>query len=102
MKTLELEDGAVQVDAAIVAEGLGLPPALLREGMRAGQIRGVSERGIGEHEGRYRLTFFSQHRRLRLVFDRNGSIIQRTTLDLGNRGPGFASSAQARVLSSFT
>lgn len=92
MKSLELEVGAVQVDAAIVAEGLGLPPALLREGMRTGEIRGVSERGVGEHAGRHRLTFFSQRRRFRLVFDSNGSIIQRTTLDLGDRG-GFASSS---------
>jgi hypothetical protein len=92
MKSLELEVGAVQVDASIVAEGLGLPPALLREGMRTGKIRGISERGVGEHEGRFRLTFFLQRRRFRLVFDSNGSIIQRTTLDLGNRG-GFASSS---------
>ena len=93
MKPLELEVGAVQIDASIIAEGLGLPTAVLREGMRTGQISGVSERGVGEHEGRYRLTFFSQRRRFRMVFDSSGSIIQRTTLDLGDLGGDSGSSA---------
>ena len=86
MTSLELEDGTIQVDAAFVAEGLGLAPERLREGMRSGEIKGVSEKGAGEHEGRYRLTLFSPQRRFRIVFDANGSILQRATLDFGDRG----------------
>src|SRR4051812_6829398 len=38
MKPIAFENGAVQIDAAIVAEGLGLAPDLLQEEMRAGRI----------------------------------------------------------------
>ena len=32
----------------------------------------------------YRLTFFSAHRRFRVVVDEGGAIIQRSTLDFGD------------------
>jgi hypothetical protein len=84
MKTLELEDGAIQIDAAIVAEGLGIMPPLLRERMREGKITSRLERGVDVDNGRYRLTFFSEHRRFRLIVDESGAIIQRSTLDFGH------------------
>jgi hypothetical protein len=46
MKPIEFENGAVQIDAAIVAEGLGLALPLLRKQMRAGKITSFAERGI--------------------------------------------------------
>lgn len=85
MKTLELEDGAIQIDAAIVAEGLGIMPPLLRERMREGKITSRLERGIDADNGRYRLTFFAEHRRFRLVVDESGVIVQRSTVDFGDR-----------------
>lgn len=83
MKPLVFEDGAVEIDAAVVADGLGLALPVLRECMRAGKITSLSEEGIDSDEGRHRLTFFSERRRFRIVVDRHGTIIQRSTLDYG-------------------
>jgi hypothetical protein len=84
MKPIEFENGAVQVDAAIIAEGLGLTPSLLQEEMRAGRITSLAERGVDADCGRYRLTFFSEHRRFRVVIDEAGAIIQRSAVDFGD------------------
>ena len=82
-KPIEFENGEVQIDASIVAEGLGVTLALLQEGMRAGQITSLAERGIDADVGRHRLTFFSEHRRFRVVVDASGAILQRSALDYG-------------------
>jgi hypothetical protein len=84
MKPVEFGDDGIEVDAAVVAEGLGITPALLQEQMRAGKITTVSERGVDADRGRHRLTFFTKHRRLRLVVDDHGAILQRSTLDFGD------------------
>jgi len=84
MKPIEFENGAVQIDAAIVAEGLGVAPSLLREAMRTGRITGVAERGVDADSGRHRLTFFSEHRRFRVVVDEAGAILQRSAVDFGD------------------
>jgi hypothetical protein len=85
MKSLEFEDGAFQIDATVVAKGLGIMPTLLMERLREGRITSLCERGIDADAGRYRLTFFSENRRFRLVVDESGSIVQRSTLDFGGR-----------------
>ncbi len=69
MKPIEFENGEVQIDAAIVAEGLGVTLPLLQQGMRAGSITSLAERGVDADLGRHRLTFFSEHRRFRVVVD---------------------------------
>ena len=84
MKPIEFENGAVQIDASIVAEGLGLALPLLQQGMRAGTITSLAERGVDADNGRHRLTFFSEHRRFRVVVDQTGTIIQRSALDFGD------------------
>ena len=84
MKPVEFENGAVAIDASVIAEGLGIALPLFREQMRAGQITGLSERGIDDDSGRYRLTFFSEHRRFRVVVDEAGAILQRSTIDFGD------------------
>ena len=86
MAVVEFEDGAIQVDAAVVAEGLGIEPAFVQEGMREGKITSLCERGVDEDEGRYRVTFFSESRRFRLVVDKEGNVLQRSALDFGERG----------------
>jgi len=84
MKPIEFENGEVQIDAAIVADGLGVTLALLQQGMRAGHITSLAERGVDADLGRHRLTFFSAHRRFRVVVDASGAIIQRSALDFGD------------------
>ena len=73
----EIEDAAIQVDGAIIAEGLAIEPFLLQERMREGSITSRCERGIGEDAGRYRLTFFTDKRQLMLVVDLQGTVLRR-------------------------
>ena len=65
--------------------------------MRAGKITSRSERGVDADIGRYRLTFFSEHRRFRVVVDEAGAILQRSTLNFGDL-PLPKVAAQARRL----
>jgi hypothetical protein len=85
MKSVEFCDGDVQIDASLIAEGLGLALPIFRQQMQAGRITSLSERGTDADLGRHRLTFFSKHRRFRLVIDDSGAIIQRSALDLAMR-----------------
>jgi hypothetical protein len=78
-------DGTVQIDAAIVAAELRLDPAAMPALLRAGAVTSVCERGTGEDAGRHRLTFFFASRRCRLVVDSAGRIIQRSSIDFGDR-----------------
>ena len=84
MKPVEISDGVVQVEASVIAEGLGLALPQFREQMQAGKITSLSERGTDADLGRHRLPFFSEHRRFRLIFDDSGTIIQRSALDFGD------------------
>jgi len=83
MKPVEFRDGDVQIDASVIAEGLGIALPVLRQQMQAGKITSLSERGVDADLGRHRLTFFSEHRRFRIVVDDSGAILQRSALDFG-------------------
>jgi hypothetical protein len=85
MAMIEFEEGAIQVDVTVVAKGLRLEPSLIQKRMREGTITSLCERGIDD-EGRYRLSFFSENRRLRLVVDDEGSVVQSSAIDFGDRG----------------
>lgn len=86
MAMIEFEDGAIQVDVAIVAKGLRIEPTLVQERMRDGKITTLCERGVDDDEGRHRLTFFSANRRFRLVVDEAGNVVQSSAVDFGDRG----------------
>jgi hypothetical protein len=85
MAAIEFEQGAIQVDAAIVGENLGVAPALVPGCMRDGTITSLCERGVDRDAGRYRLTFFRGNRRFRLIVDEGGTVIRRSTIDFGDR-----------------
>jgi Family of unknown function (DUF6522) len=85
MSLIAIQDGAIEIDASIVAQGLELEPSSVQAMMRAGEITSSSERGVNEDAGRYRLTFFHKSRRFRLVVDELGTIIQRSIIDFGDR-----------------
>lgn len=85
MSTVVFEEGAVSIDAAIVAEGFAIDPALVQRLMHEGKITSLCERGANEDTGRYRLTFFHDKRCLRLIIDATGNIIDQSTFDLGER-----------------
>jgi hypothetical protein len=81
---VEVGDGTIEVEASVIADGLGLALPQFRKQMQAGKITGISERGIDEDRGRHRLTFFTKHRRFRLVVDESGTFLQRSALDFGD------------------
>ena len=83
---IAFEADGITVDASLIAEGLELTPAAVQAGMRDGKITSRCERGIDDDAGRYRLTFFHGSRRLRLVVDEAGNIIQRSVVDFGELG----------------
>jgi hypothetical protein len=84
MKPVEIRDGVIQVEASVIAEGLGLALPQFRKQMQAGNITSLPERGTDADNGRHRLTFFSEHRRFRLVVDEGGTVIQRSAIDFGD------------------
>ena len=85
MYEVEIRDGFIQVHASIVGQGLGLEPLQVQRLMREGKLTSSCERGVDDDAGRYRLTFFHEGRRLRLVTDNTGRIIRRSLIDFGNR-----------------
>jgi hypothetical protein len=86
MNTVEFEQGAVRIDAGIIAAGLAIEPALILPLLREGKITSLCERGIRGDAGRMRLTFFHENRRLRLVTDAAGNIVDRSITDSDPRG----------------
>jgi Family of unknown function (DUF6522) len=75
----------ISVDAALIADGLGLDPASVPAGMGRGEIRAVCERGIDADHGLYRLTFFRPGHRVRLVVGTDGQVRQRSSIAFGKR-----------------
>lgn len=82
---IDVHRDVIEIDAAILAEGLGTVASHVPALMRNGEITGVCERGIGHNAGRHRLTFFHQGKRFRVIIDDDGRIIRRSTIDFGAR-----------------
>lgn len=82
--SVEFVDDGIEVDAAIVGEGLAIDTAHVLSLMREGKITSQCECGIGNDAGRYRLSFFSANRRLRLIVDHAGNILKRSVVDFGD------------------
>ena len=86
---IEFSDDTFVVDAALIGELLHLPATSVPMLMRKGKITSVCERGTGEDEGEFRLTFFHRNRRARLTTDSAGRLIRRSAIDFGDRAmPG--------------
>jgi hypothetical protein len=67
----------IEVDAATVAHALDLKLEVFKELMDTGRIRTLSERGVGDDLGRYRLSFWFGKRRFRMITDADGRLIAR-------------------------
>jgi hypothetical protein len=83
--TISFANGAIEVEAPVIAEALDLPPEVLMTMVRSGQITSLCERGVDADEGRHRLTFFHRRKRLRFVVDGRGQIIRRSIINFGDR-----------------
>lgn len=82
-RLVELGEDGVEVDAAVIAKGFKLNPDQVLDQLRSRAITSRYERGTGEDEGRNRLTFFSRSRRLQIIVDDKGALIQRRMIDFG-------------------
>ncbi|WP_424034084.1 DUF6522 family protein [Methylocella sp.] len=78
-------EGAIEVDARLIAQGLGLGVASLQALKRASKVTSLCERGVGNDLGLHRLTFFYGNRRFRLVVGQAGNVISRSSIDFGDR-----------------
>jgi len=85
MTVVEFDERTLSIDAADIGRGLNVEPSLVQVRMREGKITVLCERGFDEDAGRYRLTFFYENRRFRLVVDEEGNAVQRSTVDFGDR-----------------
>jgi hypothetical protein len=54
--------------------------------MRKGTLTSLCERGLDRDAGKFRLTFFHGRRRLRLIVDAAGNVIERAVAHNGERG----------------
>lgn len=80
---VEKNDNDFCVEASLVGELFGVSPSDVQTLMRTDAVTSHCERGIAEHEGEYRLTFFYRNRRARLSVDQTGRILRRSIVDFG-------------------
>ena len=67
---------SIEVDSALIAPGLGLEPTEFKRLLDTGKIRVLCERGTGEDAGAYRASYYLGDRRVRLVVDAAGNLLQ--------------------------
>jgi len=78
MSDIDLAEGAVNVNAAIIAADLGLRPDGVLGALRDGRLTAVCEKGVDQHSGQWRLTFYHEGRRLQLIVDQSGRVLERS------------------------
>ena len=67
---------SIEVDSAVIAPGLGLDVAEFKRLLDNGKIRVLCERGTAEDAGIYRASFYLGERRVRLLLDETGNMLQ--------------------------
>ncbi|WP_112322832.1 DUF6522 family protein [Oceanibium sediminis] len=82
MTTIERDGEDFVVPATILAEAFGLSEVEVRKNMRAENITSRSEKGVGEDDGRWRLTFHFRDRACRFIVDESGTILKRTSFPI--------------------
>lgn len=82
---LERNGEDFSIHASLLSDLLNVPSSCIQDLMRQKEITGLCERGEGEHEGQYRLTFFYKGRRARLSVDESGQVIRQSIVDFGDR-----------------
>ncbi|MBZ9798656.1 MULTISPECIES: DUF6522 family protein [unclassified Mesorhizobium] len=75
MTSVRWADGAPEIDAAVAARAMKFAVEYFMRQMQLGNIKGRVERGIGEDEGRYRLSLLYHDRELTMIVGPGGQII---------------------------
>ena len=79
MASIDPTDEGFQVEVELIAEGFGLTPDEVNRRMRDGRMTSRCEKGMGEDAGRWRLTFYSGGRTLRLTLGPDLQVISRAS-----------------------
>ncbi len=74
--TVSLDSGDVVIDAATLADWLGVDTGVLSEAIENGAIRTLVERGEGEDEGRIRLTVRYNNQQFCMIREPDGSLTE--------------------------
>jgi hypothetical protein len=82
---VEFQQDGISVDTNLIAEGFDMEPSSVQDFVRAGTLTSFCERGIDQDVGLYRLSFFYEGRRLRLIVDCEGRVLRRSLLNFGDR-----------------
>lgn len=82
---VEISDGVIVIDAEELAPLLKIAATDLPDLMRTKAVTSICERGVGDDEGHYRLSFFYRNRRVRLGVAPSGQVTRRMTVDFGDR-----------------
>ena len=82
MTEVERSDDGFVVAGRMLADAFGLTEEEVRRRMRRGAITSRSETGVGDDEGRWRLTFLHEERTLRLVVDDRGTVLKRASFPI--------------------
>lgn len=82
---VELNDGEFCIEARLLGDLFKVEPAAIPALMCGGMLTGVCERGVGDDDGKYRLSFFYGSRRVRLNVDAAGAVLQRSVVDFGDQ-----------------
>ncbi len=83
MTSVERNGDQFIVDAQMLAKAFDLSAEETRTRMQDGQITSLCEAGEGEDANRWRLTFRHQDRALRLIVNRHGEILSKSTFPIG-------------------
>lgn len=81
MTKIEFADDMIQIDAQVLAKAFRIGTDDLKQGMRDGTITSRFERGEDDDAGRFRLTFFSADRRVRITADETGHVLTCSAVD---------------------
>lgn len=82
---VEFDDDGPVVEAQLIGNLLNIPEDKVPGHIQNGAITTLLEKGVGEHYGGFRLSFFHQNRRVQIEVDGNGQISNRTVIDFGDR-----------------
>jgi len=82
---IEINQDGFVVEASVIASALRLAPEDIQPLMRNGEITSKCETGVGEDEGRSRLTFHYADRAVRLVVDQTGAILKQASFPVRSR-----------------
>lgn len=76
----------IVIDGAPVARALGLDKATFFRLLGQRKIDQLCERGVGEDAGRFRASFYHGRKRVRVVVDHAGRVLE--PLEISERTPG--------------